>query len=431
MSENKRSVDSNFGDGVAWFSLKKTQSIEKEASNSGREIVRSLNNNLWVGSNLLQEELEIEQNLKELIAAEEDYKTIEDYLYEIGYNKVKIRKKFLEVTGIDPIAVYLDVENYSKPPECLPKYNYGWGEEKKGVYYFILPYVNMYAIWKQVGVRRDVEKTFVTLTQAKKALEKKVKKVNEIDANVKAKNTDYVADDRIIKRVSMLETPKEVTEGFRQIFADIKGFDYNIPVSTRIVFIKNAYEDGGIDTTEKDWLVRYVQTQADDVESEKRVVEDSNDTEDVEDKMNVDEMKKKVDKYMQGRENKSIDDLKKEIKIPQVNFNEEMEKKRVISLRELTNDGYTMVEDIQKSLTNYDINVIGQTTDMIKIDEYSATDESHISTGSISFVVEFKDNMNNDMAEGQVIMFIKAGELQFPGKFKGSKAGERFITMQF
>ncbi len=420
MAENKKPVDHYFSESSTWFD---SNPIKREATYTGREITKSLNDSVWAGSNLLAEEIELEQNLKDLIEAEEDYKTIEDYLHNFGYPKVKIRKAFQEIIGVDPIKTYLDTENFPKPPSVIPRYNYGWGEKSAGVYMYVLPYTNRYAIWRQEGLKREVYKIFITIKQAKEALIKEVKEVKEVSADAGSKSTEYLIEDRIIKRVSKLDIPKEVTDGFRSVFASIQGFEYNVPRNTKVAFIKNAHCDGEIDISEKDFLIRYVKAQEDDLADEEKSLLDKMRKE-KDESATVEDVKKEVEKYQKNRSQKSLEDIKEEIKIPQKDFDEEVSRRRSMDLKDLVADGFEMLDEVKQEILSYEIKVIGESADKIRVDEYSSMDESHIDTGSVTFIVEFKDLETGNITEGGVIMFIKGGDLQFPGKFKGSNDRE-------
>lgn len=409
---SKKPVDFNFANN-SWFDLTPTPRKTQAGTYTGREITKTLNNNLFAGTNILNEEIELEKNLKTLLEEERDYITVENYLSSLGYQRMRIQKKFRELTGIDPIKTYLDVENFPKPPVTIPRYVYGWGSakgSKDGVYYYIHPYaLDLYAIWKQDGLERTMEKSFITLGEAKDELNKLVKEAKQSDPNTAAKDVEYQLDSRIVRKVGELQTPSN-REEFKDIFDSIYITAGQLSTDERIIIVKQASDQGTITEDEKKWLVRYIEAEGEEEEEEQD--------------QSLEDVKDEVDKYQTNIENRSVEEIENDISIPQEGFDNELEKDRQINMPELIQDSFAILDKVNQELTSYQINPIKQAVDTIHVEKKSDIDASHIDAGSVWFVVEIKNLGSGDIAKGAVMMYIKGGELQFPGKFKGSNGRE-------
>jgi len=158
------------------------QHIKKESGFTW-DISRILQKVPYSGSSTQQEMLELEQNMRDLIAeGKYSYKYIENFLVSLGYNLNKIRRVFKKLTGVEP-DIYLDAQPYLDTPPTIPGINYGWGESKdsKYEYYFIMPWIDKYCIFGQKGVDREIVSEHYTLESALKELEGKVKKLYTFD----------------------------------------------------------------------------------------------------------------------------------------------------------------------------------------------------------------------------------------------------------
>ena len=161
------------------------------------DVSRQLQNIPYAGTGTKQELIELEENMREMVESGlHGYKYIENFLLSLGYGLNKIRNAFRKLTGVEP-EVYLDTQAYLDTPAALPGINYGWGEskDKEFDYYFIMPYAAAWAIFGQKGdlVREEVKRT-ATFTEAREALEKKVKEIKMYDKVIepqKVKVKDY------------------------------------------------------------------------------------------------------------------------------------------------------------------------------------------------------------------------------------------------
>lgn len=152
--------------------------LEKNATHSNWEILRHLQQLYYAGTGSKQEILELQKQLRQLIAKGLPYSYIEDYLIRMGYQLKTIKTVFRALTGLDA-AVYggrgmaaLDT------PGSIPGINEGWGKSKSKEhdYYFIMPWNLGWAVFGQKGeLTRDEVEMFNTLNEARTFLEKKVK----------------------------------------------------------------------------------------------------------------------------------------------------------------------------------------------------------------------------------------------------------------
>ncbi len=394
-------LQQNLNDGTTGFDARP---IKREAAYTGKEIVKQLEDSVWAGSNLLNEELELEQNIQSLVDEDEDYKALENYLYSVGYPKTKIRSTFQDLTGIDPVKAYLDVENYPKPPTVVPMYNYGWGaaKKKKDTYYFVLPFIDRYAIYIQSGLTRTEHETYQTVKLAREALGKLVK--DSFDVTPEA----TIIEKDIIRLISNLDIPKEVSPDFKKAYETLNKIGN---LDTKLSYINNLYYDGKLEEDEHSWLYRKV-TAADEDEQP-----------DADDEAR-EEVSKDISKYQDSSEQKSFEEVKDEIKIPQEGFDDSTDRHYKANMRELTDDAYTILDTVIQDIQGYEISPIGQTVDLIDVKQYSAIDESHVDAGSVSFMVNIQDLSTQDEARAIVFMFIKGGKLFFSGKLKGQNNRE-------
>jgi len=156
-----------------------------------KDTVMSLNNWLWSGSNLKQQTLEIEENMRELITeGKYGYKYIENYLMSVGYPLKEIREVFKRLTGVS-VEDWMNVEFHtSNVPGTIPTISYGWGEAKgkEYDYYFVMPWNLGYEIFGQKGdLQRDECFYHRTLEEAREKLDKIVKEAYYWDKPVSVK----------------------------------------------------------------------------------------------------------------------------------------------------------------------------------------------------------------------------------------------------
>lgn len=154
----------------------KDSTLERSGTHSNWEILRYMQGLYYAGTGSKQEILELEKQLRELVAKGLPYSYIEDYLIRMGYQLKTIKTVFRALTGVDA-AVYGNGMKVLDTPGCLPGINSGWGKAKGKDYdyYFIMPWNFAFAVFGQKGdmVRNELEQ-FNTLREARDFLEKKV-----------------------------------------------------------------------------------------------------------------------------------------------------------------------------------------------------------------------------------------------------------------
>jgi hypothetical protein len=195
----------------------------------------------------------------------------------------------------------------------------------------------------------------------------------------------------------------------------------NTPLSIKAGFIKEEYQKGTLDTVESNWLLRYAQAEEDDGEDTDVLKEDLNE---------------QYQRYKDDTKRTPVEEVVEEIKIPQKNLNKEIDQSHKTDMRELSLDSFNKLEDYIRDIRTFKVVPSGQSIDQVNIESYSVNDESHIDTGSVSFILDITDLKNSVTAKGLVILFIQNGALSFDGIFKGENdreyaLGEEGITAYF
>lgn len=372
--------------------------IPKKAS---RETERSLNDVLWAGTNVIQEDLELERNIKSLMEDNEDYIYMEKYLTSMSYSKEKIRKKFEYLTGVDPVAAFLDTENHAKPPAEIPRYTYGWGVSKNGEfdYYYIMPLLHQFYIYGQKGIRRvDTGKSYRTLIQAREALDKLVKSVEQSTPSV-----DLVKE--IIQRVSKINIPKETSEGLKKTHNTLTNMPRTTSKSTRRAYIESEFRDNNVTHSEKDWLIRYCEELYEQNTPEEMEMEDLQE--------GVKDMKDEV-------ENKSFDEIVRDIDVPQEYFDEKVDEKNDQSIDKMIEDAYTLLEDALEDVAGFGFEIVSTVADKKDKDPYTDT----FNNAGVWVVFKVLDDMSGEEATGISAFPVIEGKVTFSGKFKGKNNRE-------
>ncbi len=195
MSDNKFShnqVDAG-DDSAELFADQEIQRIlmKREASTNGiGDISKALRNNTFVGSNLKNEIVELEENMRQLLSeGRYGYKFIEGTLMSLGYPLDEIRNVFERLTGVS-VEKWMNVDQIYDVPGSIPGINYGWGASKNSAYdfYFIMPFKCGYSLFGQKGdLQRDEVDYSDTLSKAIETLKSKVKEAVIWDKPIDAK----------------------------------------------------------------------------------------------------------------------------------------------------------------------------------------------------------------------------------------------------
>ena len=410
--DNKSTVDpkwfdkaaATMGDSSHQFDI---EPIKREAGGSNEQVARSVHDVSWAGSATINEEFEIERHLKEHIERGTPYPAIEKALIAYGYPKNRIRRGFHRLTKVDPVQAYLDLSTYTVPPDAVPRYNYGWGpaKDKDADYYFILPYIQRYAIFKQIGLDRSVVFDHMSLTATQEELSKYVKDVRAVTPDT----LDNVTD--IIQRVASIQTPHYESEAANKLAEMVIQMRRIGGLADAEKAIKMAYADEAITKAEHDSLIE-------------RLAADDPTEQSGEEKLK----QRELEKYQKEQETRTIDDETTSIKIPQEDFQNKIEDSNKVNMAELSQDAYSLLEDISSSVPGFTIEPRGQVVDLIDVQNYQEDDTNHIDAGSIRFLVQLTDLKSGGSKKGLVIMFIVNGKLQYSGKFKGEDNREYALS---
>lgn len=377
-----------------------TFTMEKKASNSQFEIAKSLNDVLFAGTNVLQEELELENNIKSLMNNDEfDYIYMENLLASFGYSKEKIRKKFQYMTKIDPVSAFLDVENYTKPPVTVPRFNYGWGASKSSDYdyFYITPFLNSFVIYAKKGYEEIItDKKYPTLIEAREELKKLVDESKESNPHM-----DLAKE--IIQRISSLKIPATASSNMKSIYSRINEMPSYVSRETKINFIKSQKQDNLINDIEESWLVKYAEDESEN-ENEMDIEQLSEDVTDIKDKM----------------ESEDFNDIMDSIQVPQVYFDNLVDQRNDKDIKDITMMAYEKVEEIIENIAGYELEIVSEITDKKDTDPYTDT----FNNASVKMVFKILDEASDEESVGIIVFPILEGKLTFSGKFKGKNNRE-------
>lgn len=377
--------------------------IFKEASTS-KTLERAVLDTTWADSNHLPERLELKKCIEELIEDDIDYMELESYLNKYGFDIPEIRKVFKEVTGICPVRAYLDVSNYSIPPACVPRYNYGWGESKNKDcdYYYVLPHIDKYAVIGLIGFDTHVESEFETVGEAREGLKKYVKDINYVTPGSMGIHTDIVQ-----KVASVYKLENSLSKEGKELWTSVSSFSKEKHIIAAKVL--DSYNDGKISESDLK-AIDQLMVLADET------------TPNPQEK----EFQKEFQDYRDSQEMKSFDDVMEQIEVPTKDMNQILEDDYKVNLMDLTREGYDILEEISKGLGNYVLTPTGQTTHIRDIGEDTDESVAKDSMGSIFFIVDVGDATRKVTEKILVVMFVKNGKLEFSGKFKGAKTGREY-----
>jgi hypothetical protein len=382
--------------------------IVRTAGGSNEQSNRAVTDTLFAGSNLIQETAELERHIKDMSDDGRSYIEMEKMLIGYGYKKNDIRNVFRKLTGVDPVQAYLDVNTFSIPPDSVPRYNYGWGESKKesADYYYVLPYVNQYAVYMQTGLEKEVVFESMVLSDARDELRKYVKTVKVVTPD----QLDTMTD--IIDRAASVQMPKIASANGQELLAQVHRLKKNGGAELAEKMLNNAKQAGTITIHEHEQLMRYA---ADTEDPSDMTPEQKDQLQDFE-------------RYQKHEEGRTLKEEIDGIKVPQHDFAEKMHDRNRVNMSELTGDAYALLEEITQSITGATIQPVSQSVDLMGVEAFSPDNGNHIDKGSIRFIVEITDAERGESAMGLVIMFIVNGKLQYKGTFKGQNNREYALS---
>lgn len=383
------------------------QQIRRTAGGPMEQAVRSITDSFWAGSATINEEFELSRHVKEMVDEGRVYPVIEKSLIAYGYTKDKIRRVFQKMTNIDPVQAYLDTATYTIPPDAVPRYNYGWGisKDSKADYFYVLPFISKFAIYKQTGLEREIVFDHLSLEVTRDELKKLVKDVRAVTPDSLDTHSD------IIQRVASVNVPAFETEEAQKIAAEVSRLKQLDSPELAKKLVLNAEQEGLLSKAELTSMLQYVEA------------------EDPSDMSATDrEHNSQVEKYQKDQEGRTIQDEITSLKIPQDDFRRKLEDESKVNMKELTNDAFELLEDISQTIPGYDLEAEGQSIDLVDVQAYSPDESNHIDTGSIRFLVKITDLKNQAERRGLVVMFIVNGKLTYSGKFKGEDNREYALS---
>lgn len=373
----------------------------KTASDFGVE--RAVQNTSWADTSTPNETIELSKHISQMVEDKLHYVEIEELLKKIGYDTPTIRKVFYEVTEIDPVRAYLDTSNYSIPPAAVPRYNYAWGVSKKADqdYYYVLPYVNKYAVWCLKGFEQKVVEEFHTVGEAQEAIKKYVKAVTFVTPGVQNLQED------IIQRVA--SSLFSMSQKGKEVFS--KAEDCS-DTDLKQLIVADALQDNLITEAEAEaihsfWKLADEVADADTKDSEKQFLE-----------------------YKSNQETQTVDEVRDKVKVPTNKFDEVLENKHRVNLMELTKQAFDNLEAITSTISNYILTPVANSVDFADVQNFTPEGGEVEDKGSISFIVEVQDPQRKKTSLILLIMFVKGGQLQYSGKFKGQNNKEYALTQQ-
>lgn len=376
--------------------------IVKQADFAGNSVERAIQDRSFAGSHLVPETIELRRQIEYLMDEKYEYPVIESILKKKSYSVMHIRQQFQEITGIDPVVAYMDVELYSKPPAEVPRYNYGWGESKKtaGAFCFVLPYVQHYAVWEQNGFDRKVVSEHVTLTEARKALDEAVKDTKDISPEFAVGQLDP-----IVRIASLSLEAKEVLASLKQL-----------PVGTPLVAKRALLEDyivAGTLTEEDAKVIAEAITPPDAAESyanKKAAPQDD------------------FDRYRDTMDTLTLDEAVETLKVPQRAFDSKLETSHQVSTLDVAQKAFKRLEEMSQQIQGYVVKPIGHSVDLKDVEFFVEEGRERVDTGSVSLIVEIVDRRSNKKAEALLIMFVVNGDLMWAGTLKGSNNKEYALS---
>lgn len=385
----------------------------KEAGNAGRESILIEQDSLYANSGLLNEKLEIERHLNRMIDEEKlPYITMERSLLSMGYRHNEIRAGFQRITGINPVHAYLDMDLYPSPPGAISRYNYGWGESKTASadFFFILPWIDSYAIYKQTGLEREIVEKFNMVDDARQALKKHVKSFHDVGPEVADTLTDLVG------RLSNISQLSKVASKVHNDIADLMGKDANIAAKS----LEQALEEGTITPQEFKVIAENVVLGA---------PQDASQTFAPSAPERVDE--KEFNKFRDEQEGKSFKEMYNNITIPGQGLASEWADQNKVDFWGTLIESREMFNQIVSTIDGYTIEPSKGSFDIMNQPNVMVDEENHTQDGSVVVSADAKKLGTDDESKIAIMFFIHNGKLKFSGKFKGSATEREYaLTTQ-
>ena len=377
--------------------------MQRDASFVGKELMGVETDSLYANTNLLNEVLEIRRHVKRLLEEKLAYVVIEKSIAQMGYPKVEIRKAFHRLTGIDPVMAYLDFANYDKPPGAVPTYNLGWGiaKDAKADYFFVMPYADKYAIYKQTGLDKEIVAEHYLLDDARKDLSGKVKVTKDVTPDV----ADTLSD--IVQKVAHVTQLSNAGATFYQDVRVLASQDPDLAAQHTV----EALEQERI--TEKDFqiIAENVILAAPMMDEPELSAPERSDEGEFTD-------------FKQEQEGRGFNEMKNNTLLPGQEFASNWEAQHKVDFWGLLTESKQLFDELASSIDSYKIEPSWGTFRIMPTPNLAVDDDNHILDGSVAVGATVQKLGTNDQAEVALLMFIHNGKLKFSGKFKGSNDKE-------
>lgn len=381
----------------------------KSAAGGSRELLQSDQDALWAGSNLLSEELECERHLQRMIDEDKlPYVVMEKALVQMGYKPPRIRRVFEQLTGIDPVRAYLDTANFPIPPGAVPRWNYGWGKAKgaKEDYFFILPWVSRYGLFKQVGLSRELVEEFDLVKDAREALEKKVESFHDVEPNGVDLLTDIIG-----KTAEVMTLSAKGAEAYQEI-ARIASADLDL-AGKKLV---QAHEDGSINDND----FRII--------AEKIVLAGPDSAMDLTAPERVDQ--KEFERFKEDQEGRSFNEMRDNTLLPGQEFASNWRDHSKVDFWALITNARSLFEELATTIQGYSIEPSWGTFRVMETPNLAVDDDNHMLDGSVVVGATAKKLGSDEETGIALLLFVHNGKLKYSGKFKGVNNREYAFTTQ-
>lgn len=381
----------------------------KDAANAGKEMVQVEQDSVYANSGLLNEVLEIDRHVKRMTEDEKlAYSVIERSLVQMGYQRPTIRRSFHRVTGIDPIRAYLDTNNYPIPPGSVPRYNMGWGEAKEGSadYFFVLPWIDKYAVFSLTGMERELDSAHDLLDDAREALTKKVKGLRDVEPNASDTLTD------VFQKVAELGVLSDRGAELFQKLSAIYAMDPDVACSELV----RAHEDGEITDRDFHTIAKKVVLAA-PVAPPPLTAPERLDA-------------REFDSFRENQEGRSFKEMKQNTVMPGQEFASNWGDSHKIDFFGLIAESRELFSKIVSTITGYRIEPSWGTFRTMDQPNLAVDEDNHILDGSVAVGATVSSADGNSESEICVLMFVHNGKLRYAGKFKGCNEREYALTSQ-
>lgn len=388
--------------------LEDVPGFTKEAGGD-REILQSDQDSLYANTQLLNEVLEIDRHIKRMAEDEElPYVVIEKSLVQMGYQRPNIRRSFHRLTGIDPIHTYLDASNYPVPPGSVPRYNYGWGEAKEGSadYFFVLPWIDKYAVFKLTGMEREIDSEHHLLDDAIAALGKKVKSTRYVSPD----GMDTLSD--IIQKVASVGALSDRGAKVHKRTGELCAMDPDVAS----MFLVQAHETGEITDAEFRAIAEMTVLAAPVADPPLTAPE------------RIDE--REFISFRENQEGRSFKEMKQNAVMPGQEFASSWGEQHKVDFWGVLIKSRELFSKIVSTIQGFRIEPEWGSFHVMPQPNLAVEEDNHILDGSVAVGASVETADGNKESQIAILMFIHNGKLQYAGKFKGANEREYALTSQ-